>query len=246
MGHVLLYGAPGTGKTMYSKKLMRTKGVKFIWTSGSDIQQFESESLQIQEIKRLINLARQNPRCVIFIDECDLLNKRSLQAIQSEFDEASGDSVVLLFATNEESNLPEAIKSRCSYLIHYSLPKENALKALFSKKTKTLFKEAKLSSPSYDVLAIVSKMVKFGLSQRACVRLAEMLVQRSERGEVCDTEVALGLIELIAKDRQEPKSMWWLWLSLALLFAIVLSVLKRKRLLTLLKKFKNNRNPLVK
>ena len=230
MGHIFLYGKAGTGKTMFAKKLMRTKGVKFIWTSGSDIQQFESESLQIQELKRLIDLARQNPRCIIFIDECDLLNKSSLQAIQTEFDNAYGESVVLMFATNEEEKIAEAIKSRCGYIIKYELPLVPALKKLFDRAVKENFQRAGISPPEFRSAKIAKEMEDKKLSQRACVRLVEVLLQKCELKKPCDTDVALVVVDLLARE-QAPTTNYWLYIMLIVLglFALLI-VWKRKKI----------------
>ena len=71
-GGILLYGAPGTGKTMIAKAIAGEIDAKFISVNCSDIySKWLGESQQ--NIKRLFDRARKAERAVIFFDEFEAL-----------------------------------------------------------------------------------------------------------------------------------------------------------------------------
>jgi cell division protease FtsH len=67
---VVLYGDPGTGKTLLAKALAGESGANFIATNGSE---FSSMFVGVStlKIKRLFAKARAMAPCVLFIDEID-------------------------------------------------------------------------------------------------------------------------------------------------------------------------------
>lgn len=120
---VLLYGMPGTGKTMLARALAGEAGVSFISTSGS---QFEEEYVGVgaARIRELFQLARKQAPCVIFIDEVDSIAAKrhgpnspswSAQAVNQLLTEMDGlnDSVnqgiIVVAASNRIDALDSAI-----------------------------------------------------------------------------------------------------------------------------------------
>ena len=75
---VILYGDPGTGKTLLAKALAGEAGAEFIATNGSD---FGSMFIGVSsmKIKRLFSKARSMAPCVLFIDEIDAVGGKRME-----------------------------------------------------------------------------------------------------------------------------------------------------------------------
>lgn len=74
---VILYGDPGTGKTLLAKALAGEAGANFIATNGSE---FGSMFIGVSsmKIKRLFARARSMAPCVLFIDELDAVGGKRM------------------------------------------------------------------------------------------------------------------------------------------------------------------------
>ena len=133
----LLYGAPGTGKTLLAKAAARESNANFIATKSSDLlSKWYGESEQ--QIARLFARARQVAPTVIFIDEIDSLvpargggmgepqvTERVVNTILAEMDGLEElNSVVLIGATNRPSLIDPALlrPGRFDELIYVAPP----------------------------------------------------------------------------------------------------------------------------
>lgn len=116
---VLLYGMPGTGKTLMAKALAGEAGVPFFAVNGADFVEMYV-GVGASRIRQLFQKARKAGRAVIFFDEIDAIGKKrdnrsdereqTLNALLSEmsgFGEADG--VVVLAATNRVDTLDDAL-----------------------------------------------------------------------------------------------------------------------------------------
>lgn len=136
---VILYGPPGTGKTLLAKALAGEAGVPFYAVSGSDFVQVYV-GVGAARIRSLFKKAREQGKCVIFIDEIDALGKKrsggkidggsderdqtlnALLAEMSGFNDNQG--IVVIAATNRLDVLDEALlrPGRFDRQIEVSLP----------------------------------------------------------------------------------------------------------------------------
>ncbi|XP_034587999.1 uncharacterized protein [Setaria viridis] len=150
---ILLFGPPGTGKTMLAKAVATEAGANFINVSISSIM---SKCLGEAEkyVKAIFSLASKISPAVIFVDEVDsLLAKRGSQVeheamrkIKNEFmvnwdglRTKQQERVLVLGATNRPHDLDEAVIRRFPRRIMVSLPdalnREKILKVILSKET---------------------------------------------------------------------------------------------------------------
>jgi ATPase family AAA domain-containing protein 1 len=147
---VLLYGKPGTGKTLTAMALASESGASFLNVKSADLMdKFIGESDKL--VRALFSLARKIAPTIIFIDEIDtMIRKRenntnehiaSLQGILlSEWDglkdqnsRCSTAPVVILGATNRPMDLDPAILRRLPVQIKTKMPDLKARVDIFEK-----------------------------------------------------------------------------------------------------------------
>ena len=80
---ILLYGKPGTGKTLIAKAIAGEANVPFISMSGSEfIEMFAG--LGASRVRKLFDRARKLEPCIVFIDEIDAIGSRRTNASGAE------------------------------------------------------------------------------------------------------------------------------------------------------------------
>ena len=119
---ILLYGKPGTGKTLIAKAIAGEAGVPFISMSGSEfIEMFAG--LGASRVRRLFEKAKKMAPCIIFIDEIDAIgsrrtsgsgaeseNNQTLNQLLVEMDGfATDETIIVLAATNRPEMLDKAL-----------------------------------------------------------------------------------------------------------------------------------------
>ncbi len=119
---VLLYGKPGTGKTLIAKAIAGEADVPFISMSGSEfIEMFAG--LGASRVRKLFEKARKISPCIVFIDEIDAIgsrrssgsgaeaeNNQTLNQLLVEMDGfSSEETIIVLAATNRPEMLDKAL-----------------------------------------------------------------------------------------------------------------------------------------
>ncbi|RNI13840.1 AAA family ATPase [Methanohalophilus sp. RSK] len=139
---VLMYGDPGTGKTLIAKAVASRAHASFIRMSGSDlVQKFIGEGARL--VKDVFQMARDKSPCILFIDEIDAVGgmrthdgttgsaevNRTMLQLLSEMDgfEPSGQ-VKIIAATNRIDLLDPALlrPGRFDRVIEIPIPDEKA------------------------------------------------------------------------------------------------------------------------
>ncbi|XP_047958449.1 uncharacterized protein LOC125203962 [Salvia hispanica] len=167
---ILLFGPPGTGKTMLAKAIANEAGASFINVSMSTITSkwFGEDE---KNVRALFTLAAKVSPTIIFVDEVDsMLGQRTrvgeheaMRKIKNEFMShwdglmtKARERILVLAATNRPFDLDEAIIRRFERRIMVSLPsvenREMILRTLLSKeKVEVLdFKELAVMTEGYS------------------------------------------------------------------------------------------------
>ncbi len=139
-GGILLYGAPGTGKTMIAKAIASEVDAEFFSIKCSDIaSKWYGESER--KIKELFSEARKHERSIIFFDEFDSLginrdgqNSNAVNMVVSELlsqidgFEGRANTILLITSTNKPWNIDSALlrSGRFSKKIYIDLPNQTS------------------------------------------------------------------------------------------------------------------------
>ncbi|KAG0360311.1 hypothetical protein BG005_011008 [Podila minutissima] len=143
---VLLFGPPGTGKTMLAKAVSQESKATFFSISASSLtSKFVGESEKL--VRTLFAIAQELQPSVIFIDEVDsILTERSeseheaSRRLKTEFllqfdgtGSNSDDRVLVMGATNRPQELDEAARRRFVKRIYIPLPEAETRLGLLKK-----------------------------------------------------------------------------------------------------------------
>lgn len=116
---VLLFGEPGTGKTLLAKAIAGEAGVPFFQVSASSFEE-KFVGVGASRVRKLFREAKKHAPCIIFIDEIDAVaqkrysaksySEQTLNQILAEMDGFnSNDKIIVLAATNHKEVLDSAI-----------------------------------------------------------------------------------------------------------------------------------------
>lgn len=182
---MLLYGVPGTGKTMLAKAFANEAGLPFISCTGNDL--FDQEF-----IRKLFTRAREYAPAIIFIDEIDALPLRGSAGVHAdalvnqllvEIDGFGGcDDIFIIAATNRKDRIDPALLRSGRIDLHFEVPP-------LDKEARRWFIERMLKRPvfsqEFDIDQLV--MLTAGLSgadlEKVC-RETVLLALREEQKEI--------------------------------------------------------------
>lgn len=148
---IMLYGPPGSGKTMLAKALANISGMNFISIKGPElISKYLGESEEL--LKDFFNKARQVSPSILFFDEIDSIcssssqdssfssNHRIMSQLLLEMDGFKDlSNVVVLAATNKIENVESALlrSGRFDLLLETTNPGKDDLRKIFNIKLKS-------------------------------------------------------------------------------------------------------------
>jgi 26S proteasome regulatory subunit T3 len=212
---VLLYGAPGTGKTMLAKAVANHTTAAFISVVGSEfVQKYLGEGPRM--VRDVFRLARENAPAIIFIDEIDAIATkrfdaqtgadREVQRILMEllnqmdgFDQHSNVKVIM--CTNRADTLDPALlrPGRLDRKIEFPLPDRRQKRLIFQVVTGRMN-----LADDVDLEDYVSRSDKISGAEIAAIcQEAGMQAVRKNRYVVLPSDFETAYKSSIKKDEQE-------------------------------------------
>ena len=206
---ILLYGAPGTGKTLMAKALAGEAGVPFYAVSGSDFVQVYA-GLGAGRIRNLFKKAKKSGKSVVFIDEIDAIGKkraggnikgsdesdRTLNALLTEMSGFADDSGTLVVAaTNRIDTLDDALlrPGRFDRQIEIMLPDKNARKDIIQ-----LYLD-KINAQDVNVEVLADLTVYFsGAMIENLINEAALLAIRENSDNISEDHIKKAYLEILA------------------------------------------------
>lgn len=183
---ILLYGKPGTGKTLIAKAIAGEAGVPFISMSGSEfIEMFAG--LGASRVRKLFEKAKKISPCIVFIDEIDAIgsrrssnsggeseNNQTLNQLLVEMDGfESNETVIVLAATNRPEMLDKALlrPGRFDRQITIAAPDLNGREAILKThaKDKKFSKEINLKDIAGDTAGFTGAELANILNEAAII-----------------------------------------------------------------------------
>lgn len=209
---VLLYGSPGTGKTLLAKAVAHHTNATFIRVVGSEfVQKYIGEGARL--VREVFQLAKEKAPAIIFIDELDAIAakrtgsdtsgdrevQRTLMQLLAEMDgfDPRGD-VKIMGATNRIDILDPAIlrPGRFDRIIEVPLPTFEGRLQIFKIHTRKM----KLADDvDFNELASMTENAS-GADIKAIVTEAGMFAIRDERNRVTRNDFLKAVEKVLRKD----------------------------------------------
>lgn len=193
---VILYGAPGTGKTLLAKAVANQTSATFLRVCGSElIQKYLGDGPKL--VRELFRVAEEHSPSIVFIDEIDAIGtkrydshsggereiQRTMLELLNQLDgfDSRGD-VKVIMATNRIETLDPALirPGRIDRKIEFPLPDEKTRRRIFQIHTKKMTLADDLDLEEY----ITAKDDLSGADIKAICTEAGLMALRERRMKV--------------------------------------------------------------
>lgn len=216
---VLLYGEPGTGKTLTAKAVAHATKARFIRIIGSElVQKFIGEGARL--VREIFQLARKKAPSIIFIDELDAIGsqrlqvatsgdrevQRTLMQLLSELDgfDDRGD-VRIIAATNRFDILDPALlrPGRFDRIIKFPRPQEEDRLQIFKIHSKNLKMD---NNVNFNQLVHKTENATGAEIQAICTE-AGMIAIREKKKIINMSDFELALEKVLSK-KKIPRNLY--------------------------------------
>lgn len=210
---VLMYGQPGTGKTLMARACASKTNASFLKLAGPQlVQMYIGDGARL--VRDAFALARSKRPCIIFIDEIDAIGvkrsasdktgdrevQRTMLELLNELDGFNvNDSVKIIAATNRVDILDPALlrSGRLDRKIEFPLPNVEGRKRIMQIHAR---KMTVSPSVNFDELARSTEGFNGAQCKAVCVE-AGMAAIRKNKNEIGQNEFIQGIAEVMAKKK---------------------------------------------
>ncbi|XP_063223934.1 ATPase family AAA domain-containing protein 3 [Bacillus rossius redtenbacheri] len=222
--NILMHGPPGTGKTMFAKKLALHSGMDFAIMTGGDVAPMGREG--VTAIHKVFDWADTTRKgLLLFVDEADaFLRKRSSETISEDlratlnaFLYRTGEQsqkFMLVLASNTPEQFDWAVNDRLDEMVEFSLPsldeRERLVRLYFDKFVLQPATEGKrrLKLAQFDYSALCSDIARLtdGMSGREIAKLGvawQAAAYASEDGVLTEKMVMDRVADAVVQHRQK-------------------------------------------
>ena len=205
---ILLYGKPGTGKTLIAKAIAGEAGVPFISMSGSEfIEMFAG--LGASRVRKLFEKAKKMAPCIVFIDEIDAIgarrtsnsgaeteNNQTLNQLLVEMDGFdTNETIIVLAATNRPEMLDKALLRPGRFDRQITIPTPDLLGR---EEILKLHSENKKISDDVDFRAIAGDTAGFtGAELANILNEAAIIATRREHDVISNDDIETAVKKII-------------------------------------------------
>ncbi|XP_046614867.1 ATPase family AAA domain-containing protein 3A homolog [Neodiprion virginianus] len=224
--NILMHGPPGTGKTMFAKKLAKHSGMDYAILTGGDIAPLGRDG--VTAIHKVFDWASTSRKgLLLFIDEADaFLRKRSSERISEDLRATlnaflyrtgeQSDKFMLVLASNTPEQFDWAVNDRLDEMVEFNLPgieeRERLVRLYFEKFVLQPATEGKkrLKVAQFDYGALCTKMAAIteGMSGRELAKLGvawQAAAYASEDGVLTEQMVIDRCMDAVRQHRQKVK-----------------------------------------
>ncbi|KAG2388766.1 hypothetical protein C9374_000205 [Naegleria lovaniensis] len=216
----LLFGPPGTGKTMLAKAVATECKTTFFNISASSIvSKWRGDSEKL--VRVLFQLARHHAPSTIFLDELDSIMSQRVSAtehegsrrmktellIQMDGLSKSNDLVFVLAASNLPWDLDQAVLRRLEKKILVGLPDRESRKSIFKKCLTS--DRAELNENDYDTLAEMTEGysgsdITLACKESAMIPVRKIFKQLEQLESQTANNATQGKRDMTAKPQELP------------------------------------------
>ncbi|GJQ69912.1 putative ATPase family AAA domain-containing protein [Trypoxylus dichotomus] len=222
--NILMHGPPGTGKTMFAKKLAKHSSMDYAILTGGDVAPMGRDGVTaVHKVFDWANSSRKG--LILFIDEADaFLRKRSSESISEDLRATlnaflyrtgeQSNKFMLVLASNTPEQFDWAVNDRLDEMVEFALPgleeRERLIRLYFDKFVLQPATEGarRLKVDQFDYSALCSKMavITEGMSGREIAKLGvawQAAAYASEDGVLTEKMVLERVNDAVRQHKQK-------------------------------------------
>jgi len=229
--NLLFHGPPGTGKTMFAKKLAMHSNMDYAVMTGGDVAPMGRDG--VTAVHKLFDwAATSNKGLILFVDEADaFLRKRSSETISEDLRSTlnaflyrtgdQSDKFMMVLASNTPEQLDWAINDRLDEVVEFALPgleeRERLVRLYFDKYVlqpalgEGKGRKLKIEEMDYGVLCTEVALAADGMSGREIAKLGVAWQAGGYASE--EGVVTRDMIMEKVRDSQQQHKQKMSWLS---------------------------------